>query len=87
MVRSRWVLLFSPLMAFGCGGDEAPPKSKLETASDAGLPPPPAVGPCDDGEERKCKITLPSINGVAQCFVGMQYCVDGEWGPCDGETE
>ncbi|HHH29533.1 MAG TPA: hypothetical protein ENK57_14460 [Polyangiaceae bacterium] len=37
---------------------------------------------CDDREARGCKIYLESHDGTQNCFVGVQYCVDGYWGAC-----
>lgn len=38
--------------------------------------------PCEDGAVRECKETLPELGGVQNCFVGVQVCEAGEWGPC-----
>ncbi len=43
----------------------------------------PAV--CVEGSQRGCKITLPSHGQVNNCFVGVETCTDGQWGPCDAE--
>jgi hypothetical protein len=40
------------------------------------------VQPCEDGAVQECKETLPEMNGVQNCFVGVQVCDGGEWGPC-----
>lgn len=37
---------------------------------------------CDDREARGCKVYLESHAGEQNCFVGVQYCVDGYWGEC-----
>ncbi|MBK8257455.1 MAG: VWA domain-containing protein [Polyangiaceae bacterium] len=38
--------------------------------------------PCDDGSQRECKVELGEQGGVKSCFVGVETCIDGEWGPC-----
>ena len=41
---------------------------------------------CKDGEKRLCHVTLSNQNGVSNCFVGIQYCEQGEWSPCESKT-
>ncbi len=38
--------------------------------------------PCQDGATRECKVDLGTHNGVTSCFVGIETCLDGEWGTC-----
>lgn len=37
---------------------------------------------CTDGDTRECHVTLGEHNGVLSCFVGIETCVDGDWGVC-----
>lgn len=37
---------------------------------------------CNDGATRKCKVKLPTQSGVTNCFVGVEVCEAGQWGPC-----
>lgn len=37
---------------------------------------------CKDGEKRSCHTTLGTHEGVTTCFVGVQFCVAGEWSEC-----
>jgi hypothetical protein len=41
-----------------------------------------AHGSCDEGAERKCSVILGKYEGIVSCFVGVQYCADSVWGPC-----
>lgn len=44
--------------------------------------------PCEDAASRECVIDLGEYNGVHSCFVGVQDCEKGEWGPCvDAEED
>lgn len=40
------------------------------------------TGACDSGESRDCRVWLPEVNGVKNCFVGTQVCVDDVWSEC-----
>ncbi|MSP24094.1 MAG: VWA domain-containing protein [Myxococcales bacterium] len=45
-------------------------------------------GPCTDGEEQTCHLTLGRHNNVLTCYVGVQACASGIWGECeDGIVE
>jgi hypothetical protein len=42
-----------------------------------------AAGPvCEEGATQRCTVKLPSQNGVANCFNGVQQCEGGQWGAC-----
>ncbi len=77
--------------AAGCGsGDQAPPGPPLEAPTDSGpnrqngdssymLP----VGsPCTEGTMKACKVLLPAHGSIHPCFVGVQICSGGAFGPC-----
>ncbi|GEM_PF-2911024 len=40
------------------------------------------VGPCTEMQVRECRIELGAQGAVRNCFVGLQLCRDGRWGPC-----
>jgi hypothetical protein len=40
-------------------------------------------GPCGtEGDVKECSVVLGRYEGVVSCFVGVQTCIDGYWGPC-----
>lgn len=47
-----------------------------------------ATGACESRESRDCRVWLPEVNGVKNCFVGTQVCVDATWSAClsDGDA-
>ncbi len=93
MRRSRWrqglgfVAVLGSLLALGCGtqGDGSPPPY-ISTATNKSPYPPPATGACDTGAKQFCSITIEHADGLHSCWQGVQYCVDGFWGPC-GDLE
>ena len=40
-------------------------------------------GSCVEGAERKCSIQLGQHDGIVNCFVGVQVCLNKMWGPCE----
>ena len=42
---------------------------------------------CVEGSQRTCKVTLPSHGQINNCFVGVEICENGQWGPCSPEPE
>jgi hypothetical protein len=87
----------------GCSGaGDRPPLADIENAggaagsgtvgvggssgADAGGAGP--VAPvCTEGETQKCKVKLPSQSGVNNCFVGIELCEGGQWGPCSDPSD
>lgn len=85
----------------GCSGaGDRPPLADIENAGGAagtgtvdvggssgsgGAGPVAAV--CADGDTQKCKVKLPSQSGVNNCFVGVQLCAAGQWGPCSDPND
>lgn len=72
------------LTSLACSSAERAPG-----AAQAGSPDPlPFAAPtrtsCDQGEVRTCRVTLGERNGIVDCFEGVQACVDGAWGVCNG---
>ncbi|HEY6725318.1 MAG TPA: hypothetical protein VI197_14885 [Polyangiaceae bacterium] len=63
------------------GGNPLPPGG---TGSSSEIPPTDDVetGTCDRGDSRDCRVWLPEVNGVKNCFVGTQVCADELWSSC-----
>lgn len=58
-------------------GSDAPTDAVVQVDADAT-----ADAGCNAGEVRDCKVILDDQGGIKNCFVGVQYCADGGWGPC-----
>lgn len=77
----------------GCGAsDEEHPAPAGYEAGQAPLEARPAVAgaaaeACAEGVARECKVTLGRQGSVQDCFVGVQLCVEGEWGPCQSPDQ
>lgn len=94
MALSRTLLLLLvPLGLWACGSGDRPDSSEAGggnnvppsgTGSSSEIPPTDDVetGACDGGDSRECRVWLPEINGVKNCFVGTQVCVDDLWSDC-----
>ena len=90
-VTSLLILLAATCVACGSGSDRPGSKEVMagnpvapapETASDTTPGDDVATGKCDTGASRDCRVWLPEVNGVKNCFVGTQVCVDDEWTGC-----
>ena len=64
------------------GGHTVVPSGGSGSSSDVPLTDDVATGDCDSGESRDCRVWLPEVNGVKNCFVGTQVCVDDTWSSC-----
>lgn len=42
---------------------------------------------CESGSVTECKVQLPSQGDIANCFVGLQVCVDAVWSACLSEID
>jgi hypothetical protein len=90
-------LVIVSLLAMGCALEEAPPAPGPTTSVNPDEPTgEPRVNTqdddlegetCDEGDERSCKVILESHGDTQNCFVGVQFCEDGEWSPCDDDDE
>ena len=94
--RSTALLLLG-LLSIACGSANDRPPAQAETLGSApsqGAPAPRAsselppagndvaTGECELGESRDCRVWLPEVNGVKNCFVGTQVCVTDAWSKC-----
>lgn len=84
------------LLLTGCSGDEAPSpapyrnseattassSSASDTTTENSHPSMPAAASCVNGQVRECHVKLGAQGTVQNCFVGLQLCTDGHWGPC-----
>ena len=84
------------LLLAGCSGDEAPSpepfrnseattvasSSASGAATDDSHPPMPSAPSCVNSQVRECHVVLGAQGAVQNCFVGLQLCTGGEWGPC-----
>lgn len=37
---------------------------------------------CVEPDIKDCKVLLPAHGSIHPCFIGVQICVGGKWGPC-----
>jgi hypothetical protein len=76
-------------LAAGCGAEHAPPAADGSGGghneggggNDIRLPPLPDTGRCTTGVVQDCTVYY-EVGGIQNCFVGVQLCVEGEWGTC-----
>ncbi len=88
------VALAAPMLG-ACGSDEVPPpapapavsNSSLTGASSASSAIGNSVAPCVDKRVRECRIELGRQGAVQNCFVGLELCANGAWGPCLSSDE
>jgi len=59
------------------GDDASDAADALDSASEAG---------CADGATAACYSGPPGTNGIGECHGGARICVNGTWGPCQGEV-
>ncbi len=89
--KTSLTLLLSGLLCAACGSesDRPPPAqsgspdlssydSSTGDSRDVWL-----QGHCEAGARQECRVYLPAHDGIQPCFVGVQKCIDGEWGLCD----
>jgi hypothetical protein len=84
------------LFLAGCSGNEDPSpapyqntglttaasSAAAQTGNDDSQPSKPAAATCVDRQVRECHVALGAQGAVQNCFVGLQLCADGQWGPC-----
>jgi hypothetical protein len=64
----------------GCASDDPLHDAVPEGTGGTLHPKPP--DPCAEGDQRACKIDLPTQGDVIHCMHGMESCVGGAWGAC-----
>jgi hypothetical protein len=89
MTRAVCVLA---LLAAGCGDGDRPPPPSAGSDGTATFAPEQvasghpdnvvALGACEDGDVRQCRVYLERHGNVQPCFVGEQRCVGEAWGDC-----
>jgi hypothetical protein len=72
------------IAACGSAPDHAPPAG----GAIASVPPqdPSTASSCPAGDRRDCTYTIGTHDGVTDCTVGSQLCLDGGWGDCGDAT-
>jgi hypothetical protein len=82
------------LLVCGCGGSDRPPPPASSDESGGTYTFEPdevanghpdnvvALGQCEDGDVRECRVYLERHGNVQPCFVGEQRCVGEAWGEC-----
>lgn len=92
-------LIALALAASACGDDRPPVSTEGEVAlgdqraeggGDDGPRLLPVGSACTRGQRAACKVIVGRHAHIVNCFVGVQHCVEGVWGPCaadDAGTE
>ena len=81
------------LLPIGCSVqvDDPPPLAPAAGGEveleDDGAPPVEDNSCAQEGAMRECRVELPRSAGHDNCFVGVEYCIDGEWSACGEEQE
>jgi hypothetical protein len=77
--------LAAPLFV-ACGSDEIPPPAPSTAnsalAGSTAVATNNGAAPCTNQQVRECRVQLPQQGAVQNCFVGLQLCTNGAWGPC-----
>jgi hypothetical protein len=90
------LMAVAPLLG-ACGSDESPPPAPAPansalagalSASDNQVTSTSANAvPCTDKQVRECRVELGQQGTVQNCFVGLELCSNGAWGPCLSAAE
>jgi len=91
------VLALAAPMLGACGSDETPPPApapassalsgSASTSTDNVATSTASTGPCTDRQVRECRKELGQQGTVQNCFVGLELCANGVWGPCLSAAE
>ena len=77
----------SAMMAACSGGDDNPLDPPVPGTGGGGVGGSTSTGgPCQEGSERECHVTIGEHGGVLTCLDGVQQCEGMLWGPCHGTT-
>ncbi|MCA9618599.1 MAG: hypothetical protein KC731_06250 [Myxococcales bacterium] len=77
--------LLATLGLLACDGERDVPKDMhpyVDLGSETEPGPDQPVVECEEDEVRDCKVQLGGDHSTSNCFVGVQYCEEGAWGPC-----
>lgn len=85
------LMLAMPLFV-ACGSDESPPPAPApasESSALAGASSSSAstAAACTDQQVQECRVELGQQDTVQNCFVGLQLCSKGVWGPCQSASD
>ena len=88
------MMLAAPLLV-ACGSDETPPAPAPGSVNAALAGAPSAAAntsdsrptACTDQQVRECRVELGQQGTVQNCFVGLQLCSKGVWGPCSNASD
>ncbi len=86
------LLIAGSVVVWGCGSDRADPPAEGTGGGgheggagyDIQLPPPTKTGRCTTGAVQECTEYF-EVGGIQSCFVGLQLCVEREWGICSDQ--
>lgn len=84
---ARFVIVLA-LVCLGCSGaDDRPPPFRGSEEPDTALATSSAnaPAPCEDGDVKSCKVTLPRHDGIESCWTGVRLCAGGAWSECGDE--
>jgi hypothetical protein len=96
LARLTLVLIAIAPMLGACGSDESPPPAPApassaltggSTSTDNMATSTTNAAPCTDKQVRECRIELGQQGTVQNCFVGLELCSNGAWGPCLSTAE
>lgn len=74
-LQQSLLVITSIALLLGCSGKDRPPGTDLGSP---GI----SSGPCSEGTQRACGVTLEQANGVLSCYRGVQKCQEGFWTGC-----
>ncbi len=88
--------LVTPMLG-ACGSDETPPPAPApassalagsgSTSTDNVATSAAGATPCTNKQVRECRVELGQQGTVQNCFVGLELCSNGAWGPCLSAAE
>ncbi len=98
LARLVLVLACAAPVLSACGSDESPPPppsssnaalagASSTSAGDSSASSSASTVSCTDKQVRECRVELGQQGTVQNCFVGLQLCTNGAWGPCLSPAE
>ena len=94
LLRSIFVLIAAAMLLLTTSCSEQARRSlpsadgngSVPTRVDAGSTSGPTIDACTYGDKQECHLTVGVHNGIMTCLCGYQDCLNGQWGPCEGEV-